>query len=115
LTRERKKSKTLRVKTKLIITGLFMCSLMLVASCRSMLLNTPSATSLPVQTQAATTNTPNAVAWLELAKQANSAYNVTPYEAPVNTLLSGLIVLLSAASGWYARHTTAKAQIAAKA
>ena len=81
--------------------------------CKSFLPNTAAATSLPVTSGQATTNDSQVVAVLKEAQAINTAANPTPYEPIVNDALGGLIALAGAFGGWYARHVTATAQIAA--
>ena len=85
----------------------------LCAGCDSLLVQHPSAASLPVQLGAASTNDVNLVSWLELARTANAAVNPSPLAQPVDQLLNALTVLASAFAGWYARHRSAAAAAAA--
>lgn len=65
--------------------------------------------SPPVALGAADTNTPNAVAWLQLASALNKEANPTPTQEPISVALTALTTLVSAGLGWYARHTSSKA------
>ena len=65
--------------------------------------------SPPVALGAADTNTPNAVAWLQLASAVNKDANPTPTQEPIGIALTALTTLVSAGLGWYARHTSSKA------
>lgn len=83
----------------------------LACGCAAMLGNKASPSSPPVITGAATTNDPVAVAYVKLAREVNSAVNVTPTAPLVNDLLIGLTAVLSAAAGYYTRHQAAKGEV----
>ena len=74
--------------------------------CAALLQKKAPATSLPVLNGAATTNDLASVAWLQLAQDINKAVNPTSTSLPIDTGLGALIGLISAASGFVARHVT---------
>jgi uncharacterized protein YceK len=72
-----------------------------IAGCSSLLTKTPAPTSITVTSGAATTNTPEAVAWLQLAQQINAASNPTPSQAPIAAVIGGLIAIVSTVATAY--------------
>jgi hypothetical protein len=88
-------------------------SVLLGAGCGTLLGTKAGTTSVPVELGAATTNDVNLVAWEKVAQVLNATANPTSTNAPINTLLGAAIGLTTAFAGWYARHTTAKTEIAA--
>ena len=97
------------MKSKILLSVLLLTSLVLFASCKSLLVATPSPTSLPVTMGLVDTNQPNVVAYLEAARKLNAVANPTPYAPAIDGILAGAAALTGAFAGWYARHTTAKA------
>ena len=97
------------MRNTIILITLLASSLTLI-SCKALLQSTATPASLPVLTGAATTNDLNIVAYLKEAQQVNSLANLTPTQAPINSLLSALIPLASAAAGFFTSHMT-KAKI----
>jgi hypothetical protein len=79
----------------------------------SLLTTTASPNSNAVSEGLATTNDLAAVAALREAQAVNKAVNPTQTEPLIDAGLGGLAMMLTAFGGWYARHTTAKAQIEA--
>lgn len=86
---------------------------MIAIGCTALLTKTAPSDSLPVTIGAATTNDVNAVAYEKLALALNAQYNTSSTEPLVAGLGGVLVTLTSAFAGWYARHHTAKEQIAA--
>jgi len=78
-----------------------------------LLTTTASPNSSAVSEGLATTNDLAAVAAIKEAQAVNKAVNPTQTEPLIDAGLGGLAMMLTAFGGWYARHTTAKAQIAA--
>jgi NADH:ubiquinone oxidoreductase subunit 6 (subunit J) len=79
------------------------------AGCASLLTKTPPATSVTVTSGAATTNTPEAVAWLQLAQQVNEKGNPTPSEAPIAAVIGGLIAIVGSVATAYNHRANASA------
>lgn len=98
------------MKTKFALTMLVF-SVAVGAGCRQMLLEKAAVTSPPVSAGAATTNDPNAVAWLNFARTINARGNPTPTQPLVDAILYGITSLVSVAAGWYARNHTAKGEV----
>jgi len=94
------------MKTTLALTIVLMLTALFGAGCAALLQKKAPATSLPVLNGAATTNDLASVAWLQLAQDINKAVNPTSTSMPIDTGLGALIGLISAASGFLARHVT---------
>jgi hypothetical protein len=77
--------------------------------CASLLANHPTPTSPVLQISGVTTNDVNLVAYLKAAEAVNQAVDVTPANGSVGLLLAAATALASAAAGWYARHSSARA------
>ena len=88
-------------------------ALLIGAGCSTLLKPTTSAQSPAVEYYGASTNDPALVSYLKAADAINTAVNVTASEAPIHMLLAGLTTLSAAAVGWYARHKSAAAAVAA--
>lgn len=88
---------TFAVTSGVTITG---CSALLASR------NTPD--SIPARVFDIPTNELASVAWVESVRQINQAVNPTATAMPVDTALGAIIGLLSAAGGWYARHSASK-------
>jgi len=94
------------IKTMSIIAIAFLCLMAVFAiSCKSMIAPA-SQSSWPVQTQAATTNDPMAVAYVKMAEQVNSEIP-SPLQPLIGQGLIGIQTLLSCFIGFYARHSIA--------
>ena len=89
------------MKTLILISLLAAAVVLWATGCGTLLGTHAGQSSLPVELGASTTNTPNAVAYLQLAKVINASANPTPTEAPINTALDGLIALAAMASGYW--------------
>ena len=102
-------------KQTLLFVAALTLSTLAGAGCGSMLGTNAAPTSLPVQLQTASTNDPNAVAWLRLIKAANENLNPTPTKEPVDALMGGAIALVASLAGWYSRHKSSAVDTASTA
>ena len=90
---------------KKMLAVILIAAAVALVGCKALLTQTAPANSIPVSVGAATTNDINAVAWVKTVAAANSSLNPTPTEQPLNALFSALIPLISAAAGFYTRHS----------
>lgn len=86
--------------------------LITLTGCSSLLPSTASPTSAPVLEGIASTNDSAVVAQIKELQAVNKTMNPTQTEPIIDAGLGGLAMMLTAFGGWYARHTTAKTQIA---
>jgi hypothetical protein len=88
-------------------------ALIAVSGCNSLLPNSASPANVAVQSGIASTNDSAVVADLKELQAVNKAVNPTPTEPLVDSALTFLAFAATAFGGWYARHHTAQAQLAA--
>ena len=77
-------------------------------SCDAMLERKASANSYPIKLDVATTNDLQTIAWLQLASRLNQIGNPTPTQEPISVAIGAAIGIISAFSGWWARHNTSR-------
>jgi hypothetical protein len=100
------------MKKMLLRIGAAALLLFTISGCSSLLPSTASPTSAPVVSGIATTNDSTVVAEIKEMQAVNKTMNPTQTEPIIDAGLGGLAMMLTAFGGWYARHTTAKTQIA---